>query len=137
MYRFYAYRIIAVSTIPFIRRFVSTTVEDELASRVELAEDMVYSGYKKQRVLHLHREGFKSPTIAKMLRNEGLKVSKYGVLKFLKRFKETGSIARKLGSGRPCKITPTTKALIDNQMEKDDETTAVQIHKLLLEMVSS
>lgn len=98
---------------------------------------MVYSQYKKQRALHLYREGIKPPTITKMLGREGLKVSKSGVLKFLKRYKETGSISRKPGSGRPCKITPEMKALIDHQMELDDETTAMQIHSLLVSKVST
>ncbi len=95
---------------------------------------MVYSQYKKQRVLHFYREGYKSPTITKLLAKEGLRVSKNGVLKFLKRFTENGSIARKPGSGRPCKISPAMKSLIDEQMERDDETTAMQI---LISKVSS
>lgn len=70
-----------------------------------------------------------------MLGREGLKVTRSGILMFLKKYRETGSIARRPGSGRPCKITPAMKALIDEQMEKDDETTAVQIHTLLISKV--
>ena len=97
---------------------------------------VVYSEYKKQRALSLYREGFNPPTISLMLRKEGLTASRYGILKFLKKFKETGSIARRPGSGRPTKITPDMKALIDRQMDSDDETTATQIHALLVQNVS-
>ena len=41
---------------------------------------------------------------------------------FIKRFVKTGSI-RRHDSGRPLKITPEIKCFIDEQMEKDDETT--------------
>ena len=98
---------------------------------------MVYSSYKKQRILYFHRAGLKPPTITKALAKEGLKTSKYGVMKFLKRYIDTGTIARRPGSGRPCKITPAMKALIDQEMERDDETTATQIHALLVSKVSS
>ena len=41
---------------------------------------------------------------------------------FIKRFVGTGSIRRQC-SGRPSKITPEIKCSVDEQMEKDDETT--------------
>lgn len=96
---------------------------------------VVYSDYKKQRILQLYRGGLKPPTIAQRLKREGLRASPYGILKFLKKFSETGSIARRAGSGRPTKITPAMKALVDRKMEEDDETTATQIHALLLQNV--
>ena len=39
---------------------------------------------------------------------------------------------RKPGSGRPSKITAEVKALVEQQMRKDDETTAYQLHALLV-----
>ena len=38
-------------------------------------------------------------------------------------FAEIGSIRRRCCSGRPSKITPEIKRFVDEQMEKDDETT--------------
>ena len=93
---------------------------------------MVLSPYAKQRVIALHGEGLKAPTIAGKLRDEGIHVSRVGVHKFLCVFKATHTINRRSGSGRPSKITPEIKALVDQQMVRDDETTAYQLHRLLL-----
>ena len=92
---------------------------------------MVYSTFKLQRILQLYSNGLKAPTIAKVLQQEGMTCSRYGILKFLKRFKETGSIQRRPGSGRPTKITAEIKAIVEQQMQFDDETTAFQLHALL------
>ena len=51
--------------------------------------DMVYSRYEKQRI-HYHRfKGLKAPTIAKILVEEGLCVTRHGTQSFLKRYRET------------------------------------------------
>ena len=93
---------------------------------------MVYSSYQQQRILHYWRKGKKSTTIiVLLLRKEGFQVTAPGVLKFLKKFKETGSISRKVGSGRPSKITPDIFKIVEEQMKIDDETTATQLQKLL------
>ena len=92
---------------------------------------MVYSNYKKQRILYFHFRGYKPPTITKLLREEGMVASRRGVAKFVKRYQQTGSIARAPGSGRPTKITEEVKKIVEEQMRIDDETTAVQLHALL------
>ena len=66
---------------------------------------MVYSTYKLQRILYYYFQGYKAPTIAKLLREEKLKASRVGIAKFLKKYTETGSIGRRPGSGRPTKVT--------------------------------
>ena len=38
------------------------------------------------------------------------------------------------GSGRPSKITSDVKLVIEQQMLRDDETTALQLHKILCDM---
>ena len=93
----------------------------------------MYSRYKRQRILYFHRLGYKPPTICRMMREEGLVASRVGIYKFLQKFKETGSIARRPGSGRPTKITDEMKRLVERQMRDDDETTAVQLHALLIQ----
>ncbi len=40
-------------------------------------------------------------------------------------------IARQDVSGRPSKITNEVKLIVDSQMVKDDDTTAVQLYPLL------
>ena len=94
---------------------------------------MVYSSYKKQRILYLYSQGLKAPTIAKELKKEKLKCSRFGIDKFIKVYETTGSIARQPGSGRPSKVTAEIKELVEAQMRLDDETTAFQLHRLLTE----
>ena len=55
----------------------------------------MYSVYKRQRILHYERTGHKAPTICRMLREEGMGVSRVGVHKFLQKYKETRSIERR------------------------------------------
>ena len=62
-----------------------------------------------------------------------MKASRWGVAKFLKRFREDGTILRRVGSGRPSKVTAEIKAIVEEQMRLDDETTAFQLHRLLTE----
>ena len=94
---------------------------------------MVYTRYAKQRILHLYfKEKLRAPTIAKALLEEGIQTSRRGVAKFLMRYKSTGTILRRPGSGRRSKITQQVKELVEAQMHLDDETTASQLHKLLI-----
>lgn len=94
---------------------------------------MVFSEYIKLHILYHHNNGLKPYTIAKLLlEDEGIQVSKVGVRKFLKVYKNTSSMMRRPGSGRMSKITQRVKELVNQQMEKDDETTATrQLHRLL------
>lgn len=92
---------------------------------------MVFSSYKKQRILFFYSKGYKAPTIAKLLHDEGLPYSRVGVAKFIKKFEETGTITRRVGSGRPSKVTAEIKQIVEDQMRLDDETTAVQLYRLL------
>ena len=93
---------------------------------------MVFSEYKLQQILYYSVQGFKVPTISRLL-EEVLQASQVGVAKLLKKFQQTGSIARRPGSGRPSKITAEIKALVEQKMRSDDETTAVQLHAMLRE----
>ena len=99
--------------------------------RIEASIEMVFSSYKKQRILFFYSKGYKAPTIAKLLHNEGLPCSRVGVAKFIKKFEETGTITRRVGSGRPSKVTAEIKQIVEDQMRLDDETTAVQLYHLL------
>lgn len=94
---------------------------------------MVLSTYAKQRILTYFFEGKCAPTIQKMLVMEGIRVSRVSVWKFLQRFAASKSLARKEGSGRPTKLTDEATIIVEQQMLKDDETTAYQLHKLLMD----
>ena len=93
---------------------------------------MVYSSYTKLRILRYHSQGYKPYTIAKLLcESDGIRVSRYGIAKFLKVYHATGSIRRRPGSGRISKITAEIKELVEQQMQQDDETTAYQLHRMI------
>ena len=78
------------------------------------------------------RMGYKPLTICHMLREEGLTVNQMGIHKLLQKHRVTNNIERRPGSGRPTKMTAPVKALVEQQTRDDDETTAVQLHALLL-----
>ena len=48
----------------------------------------------------LSKEGMRAPTIARLLRAEGVIASRRGILKFLSRYETTQTTARQPGSGR-------------------------------------
>ena len=92
---------------------------------------MVFSDYVKQRILRYRRLRKNYEGIAHCLSEEGHKVTKVGVYKFLKRFEESGTIARNPGSGKASKMTSSAKQIIKEQMWRDDETTGSELQKLL------
>ena len=71
---------------------------------------MVYSVYKKQCILFHHYLKRKPYTIQRLLLEENLPCSRWGIAKFLKRFEQDGVLVRRLGSGRPFKATAVVKA---------------------------
>ena len=74
----------------------------------------------------------KPPAIQKMLFDEeGIVTTWQGIARFLKVYCETGSINRHPGSGRKTKASTEVRQIVEEQMRKDDETTAVQLHHLL------
>ena len=92
---------------------------------------MMYSLYKRQRILYYYKQGYRPPTIARLLRAEDLTASRRGIAKFLPMYDETGSIAGRPKPGRPAKVTAEVKAIIDQQMAEDDMTSAHQLHHQL------
>lgn len=92
---------------------------------------MVYSSYVQQRILSLHQEGYRAPTICRLLHEEKLTVSKSGAYYVIRKYAETGTIARRAGSGRRSKVTAEVKHMVEAQMILDDESTATQLCALL------
>ena len=56
-----------------------------------------------RRVPYHHRQGLKQGDISQKLQQEGIKATELGIAKFLAKFIESASVARKPGSGRPSK----------------------------------
>ena len=76
--------------------------------------------------------GLKAPTITQYFQAENIDCARQNVAIFIKKYSQTKSICRRSGSGRPSKITAEVKAIVEEEMRKDDETTAHQLHRLLL-----
>ena len=93
--------------------------------------EMVYSDYTKRCIIYYHKKGLKAYSIAIKLERGGISVSRRGIAKLLERYRLRGTTDRKTGSGRPLTLTESTRQLIEEQMRIDDETTAVQIYRLL------
>ena len=93
---------------------------------------MVFTDYEKRRMVFLWKKGNRAPTIEKVLRREDITASRRGIDKFLRLFAERHTIARRSGSRRPSKITAAIKQEVERMMQVDDETTATQLHQLLV-----
>ena len=95
--------------------------------------EMVYSVYTKKRIVFYSAKKYKPPNITKLLfKRENIVVSRQGIDCFLKIYKETGIIDRHLGSGRKAKTSTGVRRIVEEQMRSDNETTAVQLHQLLI-----
>jgi transposase len=92
---------------------------------------MVFSTYEKQRILNYYLQGLLPSQILSALKVEGIVSTRQTIAQFIKRYRQSGSIARKEGSGRPSKISYRVLRLIETGMREDDETTATQLHALL------
>ena len=98
---------------------------------IEIERLAMYSLYKRQRIIFYHNQVYKSPAWdvrRRLLHAEGLAASRRGISKFIAKYRETGSIGRRPGSGRPSKITAEVKEIVEEQMQTDDETSAHQLH---------
>ena len=90
---------------------------------------MVLSMYAKQRIVALRGQGMTNSDIASCLANEGILVRRKTVWAFLQHYKRTNTVCRMPGSGRPSKAKDQALlSLVEEQMQKDNETTALQLH---------
>ena len=86
------------------------------------------SRYKRQRILHFAQIGYKPPTICRMLWEEGLIANWTGIHKFLQKHRKANNIKRRPDQWR-------WRWLWKHwvwQTRDDNETTAVQLHALIL-----
>ena len=84
-------------------------------------------------MVSLWKEGYRAPTISKLLHSEGIIASRRGIHKFLKLFAARRTTARRPGSGRPFTLTGQIKQEVERVMQEDDETTATQLHQMLIQ----
>jgi len=91
---------------------------------------MVFDGYTKQRILSFF-DGQRPTQIQHLLEEKGIAVSRQGMAKFIRRYLATGTIAWRKRSGRRCNISDDVKGIVEEEMRRDDETTASQLHVIL------
>ena len=92
---------------------------------------MVYSNYVKQRILFYRRLGKSYIQISRCLSEVGYATTKVGTYKFIKRYEERGTISHAPGSGQTTLLTADAEKIIKKQMSRDDETTGLELQKLL------
>ena len=73
---------------------------------------MVYSEYTKKQILIHSSEGLSVGEIVRALKNESITSSQSGVWKFLKKYKDSGEVKQKCGSGRREKLMKEYKRLL-------------------------
>ena len=73
------------------------------------------------------------PTISRLLEEDGLHTSCSGTAKFLKKVPANWQHCQKTRFGQPLQITAEIKALVEQKLHEDDETTTVQFHAMLTE----
>ena len=106
--------------------------EGRRVKSVKLSEFMmVFSQYTKKRILFHYRSGKKAPTIQKLLKEEDISASVFGIRKFIVRYDKTGTLLCKHGSGTTSKITPEIEAVVEGAIENDDETTSKELQRIL------
>ena len=93
------------------------------------------SKYVKQRIVSLKERGLTNRKVVVILKREGdmVHITTQMVRRCHKRYVETGSVARRQGSGRPTLRTAALLQTIEDIMQADDEATAVQIRYYLLQ----
>ena len=125
-----SFRSVSITTRTIIGLLHAETLE-ERDERNCLVLEMPYNDYLKQRAYVLYSKGLTPRGIVDALEGEGLRASRRGIAKLINRVTDTGSLERQPGSGRPSKITPKILQIVEEQMRRDDETTVVQLLKIL------
>ena len=86
--------------------------------------------YTKQRAVFYAAQGLNASAISRALSAEGLPYSPKSVSLLLRKLKAGQSLVRKRAVGRPSKTTQKVRDLIEEQMQRDNETTATELDHL-------
>ena len=87
--------------------------------------------YTKQRAVYYAAQGLNDSAISRVLATEGLPYCPKSVSLLLRKLKAGQSIVRKPAVGRPRKTTQRVRDLIEEQMQKDDDSSATELDRLL------
>ena len=87
----------------------------------------------KFRIVSMHTKGFKVKSIMETLHADGIAITRQYISRIIKRFKQKGSIADKENKGRITRLKLGHLDFIDNSYKANDELTANDLQKLLID----
>ena len=85
----------------------------------------------RQKVIRLHSLGYPKLQIHRRLQEEGTSVSRQALYNLLRKHRYKGTVVDLPRQKREQKITEQMKALIEEELNKDDELTSSKIKTLL------
>ena len=89
---------------------------------------------QKARIVRLQLRGKGPSEIVKLLAEDDVKISKWSVIKFLKRYRERQSLENAPRTGRPSEgVTIEVMNFIDAEMERNDEMTSPLLARKIYE----
>ena len=89
---------------------------------------------QKARILRLQSRGKGPSEIVKLLAEDDVKISRWSVIKFLKRYRERQSLENAPRTGRPSEgVTIEVMNFIDAEMERNDEMTSPLLARKIYE----
>ena len=91
---------------------------------------MALTHESKSKIIRLRSKGKGTSEIVRILAQDDIKISRWNVIRFLKRYDERQCLENASKSGCPtADIDMVTMNFIDSEMEKDDELTAPELTK--------
>ena len=129
--RFIPFRSVPFRFTPFrfIKfRFIHVALTREVSAHENGSND---ADYLKTRALYFRSKEISLASVVQRLRDEGLSSTRQGLWKLFRRVDTSGTISRRPGSGRQTQLSQEILQIVEDQMQRDDETTAAQLEGLL------
>ena len=89
------------------------------------------SSYYRERIIALWREGANVSAIVRLLHGEGRTTTRATVRRWIFRWEEERGLDDNFRAGRPSKITSEISEYMERRLEDDDETTSVELQRLV------
>ena len=88
---------------------------------------------QKARIIRLRSNGKGASEIVRILAEDDIKISRWSIIRFLRRYQERQSLENAPKSGRPSQgVTIELMNFIDTEMERNDELTSPELTRRIL-----
>ena len=88
---------------------------------------------QKARIIRLQSNGEGASEIVRILAEDDIKISRWSIIRFLRRYQERQSLENAPKSGRPSQgVAFELMNFIDSEMERDDELTLPELTRRIL-----